>query len=111
MKDFIEACKLFLNVDLGSGIIRSNGEGIEFETEKGFTCRKYVGSSSKDKEILCISTKDFDIKSDLLSNYEEHFEVKVKQEQMNERKVGKEIHRKVDILNSDENSDDINFAT
>ena len=60
MKDFIEAGKMFLNVDLGLGIIRSNGEGVEFEIEQGFTCKKYVGLSSKDKEIVCISTKDFD---------------------------------------------------
>ena len=102
IKDFIEAGKLFLNVDLGSGIIRSNGKGVEFEIEQGFTCRKYVGSSSKDKEIVCISTKDFDIKGDLQNNVEEHFDnnksevhtkavivnkVKVEQEQLTENKV------------------------
>ena len=60
MKDVVEAGKLFLNVDLGSGIIRKNGEGFEFEIEQGFICQKYVSSSRKDKEIICICLKTFD---------------------------------------------------
>ena len=60
MKDVVEAGKLFLNVDLGSGVIRKNGEGFEFEIEQGFICQKYVSSSRKDKEIICICLKTFD---------------------------------------------------
>ena len=60
MKDVIEAGKLFLNVDLGTGIIKTNEEGFVFQIEKRFDCRKYVGSSIKDEEIICISLTNCD---------------------------------------------------
>ena len=66
MKDVVEAGKLFLNVDLGSGIIRKSGEGFEFEIEQRFTCQKYVSSTSKDKEIVSICLKTFDRETDII---------------------------------------------
>ena len=42
VKDVVEAGKLFLNVDLASGIIKKNKSGYEFEIEQGFKCRKFV---------------------------------------------------------------------
>ena len=51
VEDVVEAGKLFLNVDLASGIIRKNKGGYEFEIEQGIKCRKYVCGT---KELLYI---------------------------------------------------------
>ena len=40
--DVVEAWKLFLNIDLASGIIKKHQGGYEFEIEQGIKCRKYV---------------------------------------------------------------------
>ena len=67
VKDVIEAAKLFLNVDLSSGIITKSEDGYEFEINQGFKCRKYVCGTNVNKEILYIY-KEVEKREEIVEN-------------------------------------------